>query len=231
MLAGGLATRLSPVTITTPKSLIKISGKPFVAHQLELLYRKGVRAAVLCVGHLGEQIEDYVKDGSSFGMDVKYSSDGPLLIGTGGALRKALPLLSDPFFVMYGDSYLDVNFAAIHDFFVSHECRALMTVYHNRGRYDRSNIVFQGDLIVRYEKGTADPDMTYIDYGLSLLCKGVFSQCDEESSFDLSALFRALIRNGELHGYRVRRRFYEIGSPAGLEETRLYLGGRVSQEG
>ena len=231
VLAGGLATRLRPVTVTTPKSLIEVSGKPFIAHQMELLYRKGIRKAVLCVGHLGEQIEDFVKDGSSFGIEVNYSHDGATLIGTGGAVRKALPLLSDPFFVMYGDSYLDISFRAVHDFFVSHRCRALMTVYHNRGRYDSSNMSVQGDMIVRYEKGTADPALTYIDYGLSLMSKGVFSYCDEESSLDLSVIISMLIGNGELYGYPVKRRFYEIGSTAGLKETNIYLERRAAKGG
>jgi len=195
-----------------------------------LLRRKGIRKAVLCAGHLGEQIEGFVKDGSSFGIDVKYSFDGSLLIGTGGAVRKALPLLSDPFFVMYGDSYLDISFRAVYDFFVSHRCRALMTVYHNRGRYDSSNTAIQGEMVVRYEKGTNDPAITYIDFGLSLMGKGVFCYCDEESSFDLSVIIRKLVGNGELHGYPVKRRFYEIGSPEGLEETRIYLERRAARE-
>lgn len=180
---------------------------------------------------MGDQIEDFVKDGSSFGIDVKHSFDGSLLVGTGGALRKALPLLSDPFFVMYGDSYLDISFRAVYDFFVLHRCRALTTVYHNRGRYDSSNMAVQGDMIVRYEKGTADPALTYIDYGLSLMSKGVFSYCDEESSFDLSVILSMLIENGELYGYPVKRRFYEIGSTAGLEETHIYLERRAAKGG
>jgi len=180
---------------------------------------------------MGDQIEAYVKDGSQFGMDVRYSYDGRALMGTGGAVRKALPLLSDPFFVMYGDSYLDISFAAVNEFFLSRRCSALMTVYHNRGRYDSSNTAIEGDSVIRYEKGVSDPALTYIDYGLSLLSKGVFTGCDEENAFDLATLYTTLAAKGEMACFRVKRRFYEIGSRAGIDELNEYLSRRAAKEG
>lgn len=117
ILAGGLATRLRPVTTTIPKSMIEVAGKPFIAHQLELVKRNNIENVVICASFLGEQIEEYLGDGKSFDLNIQYSFDGDELLGTGGALKKSLNILGDSFFVMYGDSYLSTDFQSINEYF------------------------------------------------------------------------------------------------------------------
>lgn len=223
ILAGGLATRLRPVTGTVPKAMVEVAGKPFIHHQLDLLKRKGIRRAVICAGHLGEQIRAYVKNGGSLGLTVDYSFDGATLLGTGGALRKAAPLLGDVFWVTYGDTYLDTDYAAILEFFRDRSSPGLMTVYRNHNRWDQSNILFAGGKIINYDKKRPAPDMRHIDYGLSLLSREILDQIPAGKTFDLADLYADLVKGGQMLGYEVDRRFYEIGSPAGLRETRAYL--------
>ena len=154
LLAGGVASRLRPITATVPKALVEVAGQPFIVHQLKLLHREGVQRVVLCVGHLGEQIEAYIGDGRRFGLRVAYSLDGDVLMGTGGALRRALPLLGEAFFVLYGDSYLDVAMPPIELAFHRQNLPALMTVFRNEGRWDTSNVLFDGSRVIRYDKRT-----------------------------------------------------------------------------
>src|ERR1035438_8091503 len=168
ILAGGLATRLRPITEKIPKSLLPVAGKPFLAHQIELLHARGIRRAVLCIGYLGEMIQREFGDGSAFGVRLDYSFDGPKPLGTGGAIKRALPLLGDEFFVLYGDSYLPVEYRPIAEFFRHSGKLGLMTVYRNEGRYDTSNVVFRDGEIAVYDKKNRPPEMRHIDYGLSL---------------------------------------------------------------
>jgi NDP-sugar pyrophosphorylase family protein len=223
VLAGGLATRLRPVTRTLPKSLVPVAGHPFVHHQLAALRKKGVTRVVLCVGYLGEQIRDYVGDGQAFGLQVAYAWDGDSLRGTGGALQQALPLLGEAFFVLYGDSYLPIAFADIWEAFAARPEPGLMTVYKNQGRWDTSNVLFSQGRILRYDKKEPTPDMQYIDYGLSLLRPAAFKQFPAGRAFDLSRVFQVLIAQQALAGWEAQERFYEIGSPQGLRETEEYL--------
>ena len=225
ILAGGLATRLRPIRETTPKSMIQVAGEPFIVHQLNLLRREGVRQVVLCVGFLGEKIKQLIGDGRRFGLQVAYSFDGDVLMGTGGALRRALPLLGDAFFVLYGDSYLDVALLPITLAFRRQGLPALMTVFRNEGRFDTSNVVFDGTRVVRYDKPTPSADMRYIDYGLGIFTADVLARKSAERPFDLSEVYTSLASAGQLAGYEVTRRFYEIGTPAGLAETDRYLRG------
>ena len=152
ILAGGLATRLRPVTEKIPKSLVPVAGKPFLAHQLELLRSRGICRAVLCVGYLGDMIQHDFGDGSAFGIQLDYSFDGPQLLGTGGAVKQALPLLGEEFFVLYGDSYLPVEYRSVAEFFRRSGKLGCMTVYRNEGRYDTSNVVFGDGEIAVYDK-------------------------------------------------------------------------------
>ncbi len=223
ILAGGLATRLRPITEKIPKSLVPVAGKPFLAHQLELLCLRGIRRVVLCVGHLGEMIQCDFGDGSAFGVRLDYSFDGPKLLGTGGAIRRALPLLGDDFFVLYGDSYLPADYASVADFFRRRGKLGCMTVYHNQGRYDTSNVVFRDGEIVVYDKQNRRPEMHYIDYGLSLFKKPVFESYAPDLPFDLAEVMSKLVREKQLVGYEVHERFYEMGSPAGLAELESLL--------
>jgi NDP-sugar pyrophosphorylase family protein len=226
ILAGGLATRLRPITEKIPKSLIPVAGKPFLAHQLELLHVHGIRRAVLCIGYLGEMIQrDF--GGEAFGVKLDYSFDGEKLLGTGGAIKRALPLLGEEFFVLYGDSYLPVEYAPIAEFFQRSGKPGLMTVYRNEGRYDTSNVVFRDGEIVVYNKKIKLPEMRHIDYGLSLFKSSVFDAYAANQVFDLAEVMGRLVREKQLAGYEVCERFYEMGSPAGLAELETLLQSKL----
>jgi MurNAc alpha-1-phosphate uridylyltransferase len=223
ILAGGLATRLKPVTERIPKALLDIAGEPFIVRQLRYLQGQGIERVVLCVGHLGEQIQAVVGDGSCFGLKVSYSLDGPVLLGTGGALRQALPLLGDQWFVLYGDSFLPVEFPPIQQRFYESGRPALMTVLHNRNQWDRSNVVFRDGAIQIYDKRTVPSEAEHIDYGLGILSSTVIAHEAAERAFDLADVYHRLARDGQLAGYEVVQRFYEIGSFDGLRETETYF--------
>jgi len=222
ILAGGLATRLLPVTRQIPKSLVEVAGRPFAEHQIELLRRHGLTDIVFLVGYLGEMVRDALGDGARWGVNIQYGFDGPQPVGTGGALRAALPLLADPFFVLYGDSYLECDYAAIERTFVASGKRGLMTVCRNDNRWDRSNILFTSGRIVSYNKEPHD-DMRHIDYGLGVLRKAALNACETTGPFDLGSVYQRLLADDELAAFEVSGRFYEIGSHQGLAETRAYL--------
>lgn len=226
ILAGGLATRLRPLTEKIPKVLLPVAGKPFLAHQLELLRGQGIRRVVLCLGHLGEMVVKEFGDGRAQGVELDYSFDGPKLLGTGGALRQALPKLGEKFFVLYGDSYLTTPFAPIAKSFEISGQRGLMTVYRNQGLYDTSNVVFRHGQIVTYDKKVRLPQMLHIDYGLSVFRASVFEERPAGEPFDLAEVMTQLVRDRELAGFEVPERFYEIGSHAGLAELETLLGSR-----
>jgi NDP-sugar pyrophosphorylase family protein len=226
ILAGGLATRLRPITEKIPKVLVPVAGKPFLAHQIELLRKEGVARAVLCLGHLGEMVQRDFGDGSAYGVQLKYSFDGPKLLGTGGALKQAMPKLGEKFFVLYGDSYLPIPFAPIAEFFERSGKRGLMTVFRNEGKFDTSNVVFANGEIQVYDKKNKRPDMLHIDYGLSLFRREAFDEWPGDQPFDLADVMQKLVSQRELAGYEVPERFYEIGSHAGLNELSELLSRR-----
>jgi NDP-sugar pyrophosphorylase family protein len=226
ILAGGLATRLRPITEKIPKSLIEIHGEPFIVHQLRLLRSNGIRHAVLCVGHLGDMIETAIGDGSKLGLSVEYSFDGPALLGTAGAIRNALPSLGPRFFVIYGDSYLPCDYAAVAKGFESAGALGLMTVFRNEGKWDTSNVEFAGGKILAYSKQKRTPRMNYIDYGLGVFQASAFTEIPRGESSDLAGLYDGLLQRGQLAGFEVHERFYEIGSAEGLKETAAFLEAR-----
>jgi NDP-sugar pyrophosphorylase family protein len=223
ILAGGLATRLRPVTKTIPKALIKINDKPFIAHQLNLLRDKGIKRVVVCVGFLGEQIEAFVGDGSQFNLDVSYAYDGEKLLGTAGAIKKALPLLGDAFFVIYGDSYLACDYLAVQRDFMRSKKLALMTVFNNNGLWDASNVEFTDGKLMAYNKTQRTKNMHYIDYGLGIFKATAFATVLAQQPYDLACLYQQLLRDDKLLGYEIKQRFYEIGSLAGQQELAEYL--------
>jgi NDP-sugar pyrophosphorylase family protein len=230
ILAGGLATRLRPITETVPKSLLEVNGEPFVVHQLRLLQSKGIRRVVMCVGYLGEDVQRAIGDGSALGLQVDYSFDGPTLLGTAGAIRNALPKLGDSFCVMYGDSYLPCDYAAIAWNFESAGVLGMMTVFRNEGKWDTSNVEFEAGKILAYSKTERTPRMRYIDYGLGVFHAEAFRGLPAGESCDLTQLYAGLLQRKQLAAFEVRERFYEIGSPAGLRETAEFLAAqRVSQ--
>ncbi|MCX6157532.1 MAG: sugar phosphate nucleotidyltransferase [Ignavibacteriota bacterium] len=222
ILAGGMATRLYPVTLDIPKSLIDINGTPFIQHQIDLIKSKGISNVVLCLGKFAKPIEDFLGNGSSNSVNIKYSYDGETLLGTGGALKKAFPFLSDPFMIMYGDSYLNIEYIDIMDYFNNFDKSGLMTVLKNENKWDKSNIVFRDGQIIKYDK-VDDAEFEYIDYGFSILRKNAFLPYSEKDKFDLKDVFKGLISKNEMLGYEVHNRFYEIGSFSGIEETKEYL--------
>jgi NDP-sugar pyrophosphorylase family protein len=223
ILAGGLATRLGATVASLPKALVPVAGRPFIDHQLALLRAAGARRVVLCVQHLASAIEEHLRDGAAHGLLVDYSRDGERLLGTGGALRRALPLLGDASFVLYGDSYLEVPLEPIVRALEQSGALGVMTVLANGGRWDTSNALVRDGRLVRYDKRAPSPEMAHIDYGLALLRREAIARMPAETSYDLSDLYRDLVDEGRMIGFEVTRRFYEIGSPQGLAETRAYL--------
>jgi N-acetyl-alpha-D-muramate 1-phosphate uridylyltransferase len=223
LLAGGLANRLRPLTESVPKALLEVAGEPFIAHQLRLLKREDVQNIVICAGYLGEKIQDFVQNGKHFGINVSYSFDGDTLLGTGGAIVQSLPLLNDIFWVMYGDSYLDISFHPILKSFYQSDKPGLMTVLRNEGLWDQSNVLFEGNKILKYDKFNPITDMKHIDYGLGLFRKSTFEPWKNCKQFDLAEVYSNLVKQDQLAGYEVSQRFYEIGSLKGLEETQKYL--------
>ena len=223
ILAGGLSTRLRPATDKTPKALLSVAGEPFVIHQLRLLHSQGLRKIVLCVGYLGEMIEAEVGDGSSLGMQISYSFDGPTLLGTGGALKRALPKLGEQFLVIYGDSYMPVDYSAIVEAFVLSKKPALMTVFKNESRWDKSNVWFEAGEIHRYDKKLRTAEMRHIDYGIAVLSAEVFVSFPDDRAFDLADVYSHLVSEKQIAAYEVKQRFYEIGSREGLAELDFLL--------
>ena len=223
ILAGGLATRLRPITEKIPKSLVDVAGEPFIVRQLDYLFRQEIRDVVLCIGYLGEMIEAVVGDGSRFGLRVSYSIDGPILLGTGGALRRAAPLLGGAFFVLYGDSYLPIDYDAIETEFLASRQPALMTVLDNRDRWDKSNVLFVDGRLEEYNKKAPGPDFHHIDYGLSIVRREIIEGYPTNEAFDLATVYHTLSLDKRLHGYEVFKRFYEIGSPGGLKEANEFF--------
>lgn len=218
LLAGGLATRLKPITETIPKLLVPVADEPFFCHQLRLLKHAGFTRIVLCVGHLGEKIVARFGNGRDWGVQLEYSFDGPALLGTGGALIRALPLLGERFVVLYGDSYLPVDYAAAINAFLLSGKAGLMTVFRNENNYDLSNVWFEDGRIVDYDKTSRSPHMRHIDYGLNAFEARVFTGLARDRKIDLADVQRTLVRQDLLFGYEVFERFYEIGSHTGLQE-------------
>ena len=223
LLAGGMATRLRPITEKIPKLLVEVAGEPFFSHQIRLLKKSGITRLVLCVGYLGEKIVELYGDGSKFGVTIEYAFDGPKLRGTGGALIAALPKLGDAFYVLYGDSYLPIDYRAVGEFFLRSGKLGLMTVYENHGRYDTSNVWFAEGEIRVYDKKNKVPQMQHIDYGLGVFRAAAFDGFPRDTVVDLAEVQKSLVAREELAGYEIKERFYEIGSHEGLRELDTLL--------
>jgi NDP-sugar pyrophosphorylase family protein len=223
ILAGGLGSRLRPVAETIPKALVEVAGRPFAEHQLAWLRGQGVRRVVFCVAYLGEMIREALGDGARWDLQIDYVFDGETLLGTGGALKRALPVLGDAFFVLYGDSMLTCALSPVEHAFRISGRAGLMTVFRNDDRWDRSNVLFEGGRLLRYDKMHRTPDMRHIDYGLGILTTRALACVPNNRPFDLASVYQQLLADGDLTGMEVADRFYEIGSPKGLEETRTFL--------
>jgi N-acetyl-alpha-D-muramate 1-phosphate uridylyltransferase len=226
VIAGGLATRLGTITKEIPKSLIIVNNIPFVLHQLKLFQKNGINHVHFCLGHFGKMVENVIEESSfSKTMKITYSYDGEKLLGTGGAVKKALSQLPDTFFITYGDSFLDIDYKSIYSLYfdsTTDNC-GLMTVYKNSNRFDTSNVIFEKNKIVLYSKNQMNKKMDYIDYGLGILRKNHFDDFPDNTPFDLSEIFEKLSINNKLIGYETFIRFYEIGSLMGLKDLSKYL--------
>jgi len=230
ILTGGLASRLRPITQTIPKALIEVAGKPFIDHQLEYLRKQGVTSVVLCIGYLGEMIQEIVGDGSRWNLQVRYSPDGPVLLGTGGALKQALPMLGEQFFILYGDSYLPIDFAKVQTAYIDSGRLGLMTVLRNKNLWDRSNVEFENGQLIEYNKKLISPQMHYIDYGLGVLKADTLNNQPSETPFDISIVYNKLSLQKQLAGYEVFERFYEVGSLQGIADTQKYLSQKITKD-
>jgi NDP-sugar pyrophosphorylase family protein len=223
ILCGGLGTRIQCAAHGLPKALIPVAGRPFIDHQLDLLARNGARRVVLCVGYQGEQIEAHVGSGHRYGLDVWYSFDGAVPLGTGGALRRALPHLGATFLLLYGDVYLDVRYADLLEAIGRDEKLAMVAVYRNRNCHEPSNVSFTDGFGVRYDKRWPELGMHYLDAGATFYRASVVEEIPTDVPSDLSDLMHVLSVRGLLSGYEVVQPPYEIGSPAGLCKTEQIL--------
>jgi histidinol-phosphate phosphatase family protein len=231
VLLGGLGTRLKDITVNTPKPMVDIHGQPFFYYQMELMKWYGLRKFLFCVGYKGSMVEEYFGDGSKFGVSIEYSYDGDKLLGTGGAVRKALNLLDEDFIIIYGDSYMDIDYQeAIYryeELKAKKGIRGLMTVFKNKNSYDKSNVVFKENTLICYDKRNTTDDMEYIDYGVSILNRSVIEEIPMGEVTDLADIFTKMVNDKLMEGLKVRNRFYEIGTPASLNEFRDYIHERL----
>jgi MurNAc alpha-1-phosphate uridylyltransferase len=221
ILAGGRGTRLGDLTREVPKPLIEVAGEPFLIHQLRLLAAHHVKKVVICVGYRGEMIESRI-GAARFGVSIAYSHDGPGLDGTLGAIRRAAPLLGERFLLLYGDSYLRLDYEAANRAWRESDLPALMSVLRNEGRWDASNALYADERVLIYDKQAPRANMNWIDYGLGGLTAEALDHAAAAES-ELAVLYSALARRGELYGHEVTERFYEIGTPASLQEAEAFL--------
>jgi NDP-sugar pyrophosphorylase family protein len=223
ILAGGLGTRMRPKTLTVPKAMLDVAGEPFVAHQLRRIAACGYRQIVILAAYLGEMIEDYVGDGSAFGLEVAYVYDGAVPLGTAGAVVKALPLLGEAFLLTFGDAYLRVDHADVERVFHERDTDGLMTIFRPDAGDERPNAAAAGGMVTAYEKKAALPGLEYVDYGLSVFRSRVFADLPAGTPTDLTEVNQALIARDQMAAYFVPSRPFEIGSPTGLEQTERFL--------
>lgn len=228
ILAGGLGTRLRPITEKIPKAMVEVAGLPFAHYQLSWLRAQGIDRVVYSIGYLGQMLRDYVGDGRRWGIDVRYADEGETLKGTAGAVRVALDqgMLDPAFFVLYGDSFLPIEYAPVWQ--ASHEgTRVLMTVFHNQGRWDASNVRYRDGMVELYQKGHPNPasaGLTFVDYGLSVMLRSeIEERVPPGMVADLAATYHDLSVAGRLAGYEVSERFYEVGSIQGIQDLEAAL--------
>jgi len=203
--------------------MVPVNGKPFLEHEIGLLKRSGIEDFVLCVGHLGEKVEDHFGNGSGWGVKVRYSYDGPKLMGPVGALKRAEPLLEECFFVTYGDAYLRADYRSIMRALLDSGRLGLMTVYENHNRYGKSDVVVREGHVVRYDKEGRHRGMDWVNFGVSALRKRALALVPSGRECFEDEFYGELIKRDELLAFPVEERFYEIGSPAALREFERFI--------
>lgn len=227
VLVGGLGTRLGELTGNMPKPMVGVHGKPFFLYMLELLKWHGFRQFHFCIGYQGKAIKKYFGNGDKFGVHITYSSDETKLLGTAGALRNALAMLEEDFLLIYGDSYMDIGYNELVYRYIQlkkqgHK-KAIMAIFQNNDRYDKSNVLFKNGRIIAYDKKNPTPDMQHIDYGISVLNKKLIAGIPRDQVADLASLYNKTAREGSVAAYPIRKRFYEIGTPTSLTEFRKFV--------
>lgn len=233
VLMGGLGTRLKEYTKECPKPMVEVEGRPFFDYSLKLLIHHGFRKFLFLIGYRAEMIEEYYGDGSSLGISITYCYDGKELLGTGGAVRRAYDLLEDDFLLMYGDSFMDIDYEeTLYRYFEgkSRGMQALMTVLKNGNRFDKSNVIMDGTEIKLYDKINMTPEMDYIDYGVCVYEKKLFDDYEPDVKFDIAILQNRLSLDKKIAAHIVTKRFYEIGSPESLNEFREYVKHRFNEK-
>lgn len=223
IICGGLATRLGNLAKKTPKSMMDINGKPFIEHQIEMLKKQNIKNIVLCTGHLSEKIESYLGDGKNFGVDIKYSYDGGKRLGPMGAVKNAESILEKDFFIMYGDSYIFVDFNKVYDFYKENNELVCMVVYKNKNKYDKSNLIVENNRVIGHKDLKVEGKIEYIDYGTSILNKKSLDFIPKDSFFSTEDFFKKMIKKNQLLAYEIKKRFYHIGNPKALEEFRNFV--------
>ena len=223
IICGGLATRLRNLAESTPKAMIDINGKPFLEYQIEMLKKQNIKDIVLCVGHLSDKIKDYFGDGKKFGVDIKYSYDGEKKLGPMGAIKNAEPFLKKDFFIMYGDSYIFVDFKDVYNFYKKNDEHVTMVVYKNENKYDKSNLIIENNKVIYIRDTDEIKKVDYIDYGTSILNKKALEVIPKNTFCSTVEFFKEMIVKNKLLAYEVKKRFYHIGTPKALEEFRSYI--------
>ena len=224
ILAGGLGKRLRPLTETIPKPMVPVRGKPFLEYELLLLKSHGISDFILCVGYLEDRIEGYFGAGEKLGIRIQYSHDGPDLLGPAGALKRSEKLLDqEVFFVTYGDAYLRMDYRRAMECFLDSEKLGMMTVYENKNRYGKSDLVVEDGYVIRYDKKNLVEGMNWINFGVSILRKQALRFIPENKVCDEEEFYGKLIDQRELLAYPVAERFYEIGNPGSLREFEQFI--------
>ena len=227
ILTGGLGTRARQLSPDLPKSLIEIDSKPFISYQFDLLVKQGFKEILLCTGYKGDKISEYVGNGSRFGLHVSYSNEEPdKLLGTGGAILNAIDFLSSEFLVIYGDSYLDINYEKVKEKYYQSGLDSLMVIYKNINQYDDSNVEFDGSRIIRYSKNNRTTKMDFIDYGINIYKKEIFSRYNGPKNFDLSEIQESLVEKQLVAAYETNKRFYHIGDETAFDEFDKMIKGK-----
>jgi NDP-sugar pyrophosphorylase family protein len=229
ILAGGLGQRLMPLTRDLPKPMVPLLGRPFLEHQIALLRRHGVTDIVLLVGHMAETIRAYFDDGSKFGVAIRYSDEGDARLDTAGALKYAEPLLADAFMVLFGDSYLPLDYAQVWCDFAQSGAKAMMVVYRNDNQFDTSDVAVEDGRVIAYQKNPPLPNAVFINYGLTLLKRETLAIIAPGQRVSLQEFLRPLIRDSELAAWVATERFFEIGSVEGLWATERFLAAAEGQ--
>jgi NDP-sugar pyrophosphorylase family protein len=232
ILAGGLGTRMRPITETIPKPMIEVAGKPFLEWQLKLLRSGGIANALLLVAYLGKQIEEYFGNGAKTGGCVEYSYERSPL-GTGGALKNAEAKLRDWFVLVNGDTFLAIDYEKLMRDFVGADCQAMIVAYEKpvMATAEVPADGLPGNLgvgpdgkVTAYRK--REPEgLTHIDAGVIVLKKEILAALSAGRKCSLEEeVYPQLITRGAMRAWVTAEPFYDMGSPAGLAALEAKLG-------